>query len=140
MKLLLLGLTVFVTACGQLPGPSVPEQPGQNLQTARMALRDCSGSASQGGKNAVVGSYVGSIIIAGVIIGPLVVLANEDNIRVHGEYSSVDKCLAKRGFKRRNLTPEEVTLLNNSTAAQRQLLLNHLINGGTLDTYSIVRS
>ncbi len=140
MRSLLPGLAIFVTACGQLPGPSVPEQPGQNVQSARMALQECSGAAPQGGTNAVVGSYVGGVILGGLIVGPLIVYANEPNIRAHGEYSGVDNCLAKRGFKRRDLTQEEVTLLNNSSSQQRQLLLNHLINGGTLDTFGAVRS
>ena len=133
-KLPLLTL-IFLAACGNLPGPSVAMLPGQNLERANAAIRACSPVAERGGQNAVVGGYVSGVILGGIIVGPIIVANNEDNIRANGEASAVDRCLAKQGFKRRDLTEAEMAALNARGLEQRRQLLDHLINGGTLETF-----
>ena len=135
MKRAILGSLLVLAGCSDLPGPSVPAQNGATLDSARVALRACAPDGPQGGNNAVVGSYIGGVVLGGLIVGPLIVVANEDNIRSHGEANAVDRCLSERGFERRDLTEQEVRLLNASTPRQRLLLLDHLIAGGTLATF-----
>lgn len=131
----IMGMLVLA-ACGELPGPSVPMQAGQNLASARQAVSLCAPNAPSGGQSAVVGGYISGVLLGGIVIGPIIVASNEDNIRAHGEANSVDQCLANRGFQRRDLTPEEMHALNNSSSYQRELLLDHLIGGGTLQSFS----
>jgi hypothetical protein len=126
----------LLAACGDGPGPSVAMQPGMTLSSANAAIRECAPDAPAGGKGAVVGSYVAGVVLGGIVVGPLIVAGNEDNIRAQGEAGAVDRCLAKRGFQRRDLTPAEFGALNGRSPAERQRLLNHLITGGTLETYS----
>ncbi|MEX0320000.1 MAG: hypothetical protein AB3N21_18740 [Ruegeria sp.] len=137
MKKILLGALVLMTACGRLPGPSIPMQSGHNLHSARAAVQACSAHADRGGKSAVVGGYVSSIILAGVIVGPIVVASNQRSIRAHGEVDGVDRCLSKRGFERRDLTSNEVARLSNSTPEQRERILDHLVGGGNIDTFGL---
>ncbi|MES2816814.1 MAG: hypothetical protein V4720_18065, partial [Pseudomonadota bacterium] len=112
MSKLPLLLVLALAGCGSYPGPSVPMQSGKTIEQANAAIRACAPYAPQGGKNALVGNYVGSVLLAGIIIGPIVVASNEDPIRAQGEANAVDRCLAKEGFKRRDLTQEEVSALN----------------------------
>jgi len=127
---------LLLAACGDGPGPSVAMQPGMTLSTANAAIRACAPDAPAGGKRAVFGSYASGVILGGLIVGPLIVAGNEDLIRAQGEAAAVDTCLAKRGFQRRDLTPAEFNALNGRSPTERQRLLDHLIVGGTLDTYS----
>ena len=136
MRRLFLFGVCFLAACGNLPGPSVPSQPGQSLFAAREAVHACAPNAPQGGRNAVTGHYIGGVFLVGIIIGPAIVAANEGNIRAHGEAGAVDKCLAKRGFERRDLTEAEVRALNRSYGEQRIALLNHLVGGGSLESFA----
>ena len=85
MSKLPLLLVLALAGCGNYPGPSVPMQSGKTIEQANAAIRACAPYAPQGGKNALVGNYVGSILLAGVIIGPIVVASNEDPIRAQGE-------------------------------------------------------
>ena len=133
-KILLLGL-LTLTACADLPGPSVPTQAGQNLASARQAVDTCAPNAPRGGQNAVVGSYVGGVLLGGILIGPIIVASNESRIRANGEANAVDRCLNKLGFERRDLTAGEVRALNSRTRYQRHLLLDHLIGGGSLQSF-----
>ncbi|MDU9002383.1 hypothetical protein [Sedimentitalea todarodis] len=135
MKALLPALALCASACAPLPGPSVPQQTGHTLQSARAAVQVCSADAPKGGSSAVAGGYVGGVLLGGILLGPIIVAANEDEIRAHGEYSAVDRCLAERGFRRRDLTKAEIDFLNKATHDQRQRFLDHLINGGTLTTF-----
>lgn len=132
LPLALLGLA----ACSDMPGPSVPSQSGQTLGAARIALQQCGVVGPNGGDGAVFGSYVGGVVLGGIIVGPIVVAMNEDYIRAHGEAGAVDRCLAKKGFKRRDLTPEEVSALSSSSPSVRLALLNHLVGGGSLATFN----
>ena len=138
MKKLCLAVVLGLSACSGVPGPSVPEQPGESLASARAAVMACAADAPGGGTNAVVGSYVGGVLLGGVIIGPIVVYSAEDSIRASGEVTAVDRCLAKRGFQRRDLTEPEIRLLERSSPGQRRVILDHLIGGGTLETLPMV--
>ena len=135
MKKFVLPILLAPGACDVVPGPSVPAQSGQNLQSARQAVNACAPIAPQGGKDRVVASYVSSVIFGGVIVGPVGVAINEDNIRANGEADAVDRCLAKTGYKRRDLTPQEMRALNSRNYDERRALLDHLIGGGTLATF-----
>ncbi len=135
MKKLVIASCFFVAACGNGPGPSVPTQPGQNLQSARHAVSACARFAPRGGDDAVTSSYFSSVIFAGIIIGPIIVASNEGAIRADGEATAVDRCLSKQGFSRRNLSNAEMQALNSRDAYQRSRLLDHLIGGGTLESY-----
>lgn len=127
-------LTVMVlTGCAETPGPSVPSQPGKNLASAKVALASCQGVAQKGGRGAVTGSYVAGVLLGGVVVGPIIVASNQKNIRSNGEVRAVDRCLGEQGYVRRDLTAQEVQALNTSDAYQRELILDHLIGGGTLD-------
>jgi hypothetical protein len=134
MKKLSLLTLILLAACGDLPGPSVPMQQGQTLGRANAAIRACAPVAPRGGDNAVAGGYVGGVLLGGILLGPIIVANNEDAIRANGEASAVDRCLAKQGFMRRNLTDAEVAALKASGPERRRVILDHLINGGSLDT------
>lgn len=133
-KLLLLTLLILC-GCGGLPGPSVPMQQGKTLELANAAIRACAQFAPRGGQNAIVGGYVTGVLLGGVIVGPIIVASNAENIRAQGEATAVDRCLANSGFIRRDLTPAEVSALNSSGPEQRRRLLDHLVGGGTLETF-----
>lgn len=132
MKKLLLAAPVALAACAQTPGPSVPAQTGQNLQTARAAVAACVPAAERAGQNYVVGNYVGSVLWGGIVLGPVIIASNESTIRRTGEVNGVDRCLEKRGFQRRDLTAEEMRALNSASPGNRHFILDHLIGGGTL--------
>lgn len=134
MKTLPLLSLMFLTACASLPGPSVPMQQGQTLDRANAAIRACAPVAPRGGRNAVVGSYVTGVVLGGLVVGPILVASSESNIRANGEANAVDRCLAKQGFTRRDLTAAEMAALNSSGQSERRRILNHLVNGGTLET------
>ena len=136
MRKLSLLFVLPLAACAGLPGPSVPMQQGKTLQMANAAIQSCAPYAPKGGKNAVVGGYVTGVMLGGLIVGPAIVATNEDDIRARGEARAVDRCLAEQGFKRRDLTPVEMAALKSRDATQRQRLLTHLINGGTVESYS----
>ena len=136
MPKLPLFLLMCLAACGDRPGPSVPMQEGNSLETANAAIRACAPFAPKGGKDAVASNYVAGVFLAGVIIGPIVVASNEDTIRANGEANAVDRCLAKEGFTRRDLTQAEVSALNARGVSQRRVLLDHLVKGGTLETFA----
>jgi hypothetical protein len=133
-RLILAGALALTTGCA-MPGPSVPSRQGENLSAAREAVRNCDHVADEGGRSRVAGNYVGGVLLGGLILGPVVVAANEGTIRARGEAAAVDRCLAEQGFERRDLTPEEVGALRRSTPEGRRALLDHLVGGGTLDSF-----
>ncbi|WP_394197128.1 hypothetical protein [Litoreibacter albidus] len=134
MKKFLIPL-LFLSACADL-GPAVPSQAGMSLADARQAYYACLPNAPRAGQNAVVGSYVSGVLFGGVLLGPIAVAANEKQIRYNGEANGVDRCLSKRGFKRRVLTKQEVATINASSHTTRVRLLNHFVAGGTLANFS----
>ena len=90
----------------------------------------------EGGNAAVVGGYMMSILLTGVVIGTLITIPAEDGLRAQGEVDQVHRCLAERGFERRELTDGEVFWLDNSFGDERKRRLDHLVGGGTIETYS----
>lgn len=135
MKKTMIGAVLALSACGAPPGPSVPMQTGQNLESARAAVQACAPYAPKGGDDAVFGSYVGGVLLGGIVVGPIIVAANQDRIETNGEARAVDRCLAGKGFVRRDLTQAEVSALNRASASGRRALLDHLVGGGSLEGY-----
>lgn len=127
---------LVLTGCVGLPGPSVPFKPGMNLTAARSAVRSCEHFAPNGGTNALTGSYFAGALLGGLVLGPAIVASNHGNIRANGEANAVDKCLAEHGYIRRDLTPNEIRALDAAGRNRRGPLLDHLIGGGTLATFS----
>jgi hypothetical protein len=126
-----------LTACTDYAGPAVPFKQGQNLAAARAAVQTCSQYAPRGGNGSVVGSYAAGVVFGGIVLGPIVVASNQKQIRSNGEARAVDRCLAERGFVRRNLTPGEITALRRLNNEQRERFLDHLIGGGSLGSFSV---
>ncbi len=126
----------FLAGCAPVPVPSVPQQAGMSFQQARQDVKGCTAYAPKGGKDAVVGSYIAGVVLAGIVIGPVVIASQEEEIRAGGEQRAVDRCLEDMGYERRALTPAEIGVLKSSHGYDRQRLLNHLVAGGTLDTFS----
>ncbi|MCL6284522.1 hypothetical protein M3P21_13385 [Ruegeria sp. 2012CJ41-6] len=133
MKRIALAAVTLLSACSQLPGPSVPYQPGQNLDSARAAFQACAPTAPKSGQNTVVGSYAGGFVLAG-LIGVVAVAANEQDIRTRGEYNGIDRCLSRRGFERRELTATELQQLNVGSPEQRRVILDQLVGSGLQQT------
>ena len=106
------------------------------MAAAKAAVVNCAPHARKGGNTAVVGSYAAGVVLGGLILGPLVVYSDQDDIRDSGEASAVDRCLADLGYTRRNLTPKEIRVLNLTYGARRTVLLDHLVAGGSLEAYS----
>lgn len=127
----LVGVAILA-GCAGTPGPSVPFQQGHSIAAAKAAVISCSPRAKQGGNTAVVSSYVGGIVFAG-ILGPLIVYPVQDDIRDSGEASAVDRCLSDLGYERRVLTAEEVRVLNLTYGERRRVLLDHLVAGGSIE-------
>ncbi len=124
-----------LAACGPPPGPSVPYQPGKNLSAARTAVQSCVPAATKTGNGTIIGSYAASAVLGGVVVGPIIVATKHNKIRTNAEARGADKCLAKQGFVRRDLTVDEMRALNSHDQYVREALLDHLIGGGTLDTF-----
>ncbi len=135
MKKLLFGALLVLSACAANPGPSIPVKPGHDLAFARRAVQGCSANAEAGGTSAVVGGYATGVILVGVVLGPAIVGMNQDTIYENGKIDGVDRCLAKHGFERRDLTDGEVFWLGDSYGTERENRLSHLIGGGTVESY-----
>ncbi|WP_370311613.1 hypothetical protein [Sagittula sp.] len=127
--------SALLAACAaQTPGPSVPYQRGASLASARAAFQSCLGPAQQSGQNTMAGHYIGSVLWGGVVVGPIFVASNAPALRYNGEVSGMDRCMKKRGFTRRDLTPQEMQALEAADPVTRRAMLDHLVAGGTLDT------
>jgi hypothetical protein len=118
------------------PGPSVPLQRGASLHSARAAFDACLGPAHRSGDNTLAGHYIGSVLWGGLVVGPVIVASNSEALRYSGEVSGMDSCLARQGYTRRDLTPQEIAALNGADIATRHALLDHLIGGGTLQSFA----
>ncbi|WP_170763958.1 hypothetical protein [Ruegeria lacuscaerulensis] len=137
MKVVLLVAVLAVSACAVKPlNGSIPTQQGHTLASARNAVLDCTGEADEGGNSAVIGGYTTNVLLFGIILGPLVTVPMQDELRTQGEYDQVDRCLAERGFERRELTGNESAWLNNASKHERVRRLDHLVGGGTVESYS----
>ncbi|MDA7964794.1 hypothetical protein [Ruegeria sp.] len=125
-----------VSACTTKPlGQSVPTQSGHNMHSARAALGDCVAEAPEGRNAAVIGGYATNILLWGVIIGPAVTAPVQDQLAEQGEIDQVERCMSDRGFKRRTLTQGEQFWLQNAFGTERTRRLDHLVGGGTIETY-----
>ncbi len=133
-KLLILSVLALSACAVAADRPSIPSKPGESFLSAKNAVRACSFHAPQGGKDAVGLNYVGGLMING-LSGVVGTAMNEDRIRARGEVSAVDRCLRENGFDRRELSEAEEAALNRSGAAERTALLDHLVGGGTLETF-----
>lgn len=121
-----------VAGCAEAPGPSVPFQSGKTLDDAKAAFETCAPQGPVGARQNLTTSYWFSPLWGGIIIGPLTIAATAEQIRENGARNAVDKCLMDQGYSRRELTAEEVKLLNQSDAYGRELFLEHLVAGGSL--------
>lgn len=136
MKKLLLGAFLVASACTTKPlGMSVPTQAGHNLHSARVAVDSCSLEADEGGNSAVIGGYATNILLWGILIGPAITAPIQDELRTQGEIDQVDRCLQERGFERRELSAGESFWVRNAFGEERERRLDHLVSGGTIETY-----
>ncbi len=132
----LIGTCLFsIAGCAQPPGPSIPQNQNASLAEAKAALNTCSSYAQSGGNAAVAANYVAGAAFGGIVVGPLIVASNHQNIRKRGEAGAVDNCLERHGFTRRELSEAELHMLNKLGPYGREKFLDHLIGGGTLETY-----
>jgi hypothetical protein len=129
----LLAAAALIAGCSQTYGPSVPSQPGKSFFAARDAYQKCLPTARATGQNTMTSSYIMSVLLGGLVLGPVIVASNQDGIRYSGEAGGLDKCLADAGYVRRDLTPQEIKILNNSFGERRMLLLDQLVAGETID-------
>ncbi len=134
-KVICLGV-LAVSACTTKPlEMSVPTQAGHNLHSARVAVESCATEADIGGNAAVIGGYATNILIWGALIGPAITAPFDDRLRAQGELDQVDRCMTERGFERRDLTDGERFWINDAFGDERVRRLDHLVGGGTIETY-----
>lgn len=126
---------VSMTACGA-PGPSVPFAVGQNIDVARSAVDTCSVYGAGGANKRIQTMYITNMVLWGIIPGAIGTAVAEPRIRERGAASAVDNCLENRGFSRRNLTKDEVAVLDGADPTTRRKLLDHFVMGGQLETFS----
>lgn len=105
------------------------------MDLAQAAYDACTVPAQKAGQSNLSGHYVGGVLVGGLIVGPIVVASNAPTLRYNGEIDGMDRCLKKHGFVRRDLTPEEMRALQRADRTTRQMLLDHLVGGGTLNTF-----
>lgn len=136
MKKLLCLSVLALSACATKPlETSVPTQAGHNLHSARVAVQSCATEADIGGNAAVIGNYATAIILTSPLIGSIVGYNTQDAARAQGEIDQVDRCMTEQGFERRNLTDGEQFWLNDAHGDERVRRLDHLIGGGSIETY-----
>ncbi len=129
-------LVLSVAACGAPPGPSVPMGQGRSLAETRAAFETCKQGAEKAGHSVLTANFVGSVLWGGLVFGPFIIAGNQERIQQRGAANYVDRCLAKQGFTRRELTQPEVVALKQRDLYAREQLLTHLIDGGSLATYT----
>ncbi len=82
------------------------------LFDAKTAIRNCAPNAPQGATNVVVSSYIFSVVWGGILLGPIVINASEDQILKNGARRAIDRCFKDFGCDRRELTVGEHNILN----------------------------
>ena len=100
----------------------------------------CVTEADEGGNAAVIGNYAVAILLSSPLIGTIVGYNTQDAARAQGERDQVDRCMAERGFKRRNLNAGERFWLRDSVGEERERRLDPLVSGGTVETYGAPKS
>ena len=137
MKKIICLVVLALSACTTKPlETSVPTQAGHNLHSARVAVQSCASEADIGGDAAVIGGYATNILLWGIIIGPAVTAPFDDQLRRQGEIDQVDRCMTEHGFERRKLSQGEAFWLRNAFGEERVRRLDHLVGGGTIESYS----
>ncbi len=141
MKKIMCLSVLALSACTTKPlEMSVPTQAGHNLHSARVAVEACSTEADIGGNAAVIGSYPTFILMTSPLIGTAAAYSGRHDLRIRGEIDQVDRCLTERGFERRDLTNAERAWLRNASGDERVRRLDHLVAGGTMETYGAPNS
>ncbi len=138
MKKIICLAVLGVSACTTKPLElSVPTQAGHNLHSARVAVEYCASEADIGGNAAVIGAYPAFILMSSVLVGSVTAYTGRHELRRQGEIDQVDRCMTERGFERRNLTAGERFWLRDSVGEERVRRLDHLVSGGTIETYGV---
>jgi hypothetical protein len=106
------------------------------MEVARAAVDTCAVYAPRGGRNRVTTMYVTNIVLWGIVPGAVGTAIAEPGIRDRGEAAAVDRCLKDRGFSRRDLTSAEMNALDAADGSTRAKLLDHLVMGGQLETFT----
>ncbi|MCG7493610.1 hypothetical protein [Thalassobius sp. Cn5-15] len=122
-------IATLLAGCASTYPPSVPSQPGKSYFAAREAVRQCIPEARVSGSNAVTVNYVLGVLLGGVLLGPMIIAENEDQIRYAGEARGTDRCLEDADYSRRELTAEEVQILQQSYGEYRIFVLDQLVAG-----------
>ncbi|MCG7522156.1 hypothetical protein [Ruegeria sp. Ofav3-42] len=136
MKKIICISALALSACTTKPlEMSVPTQAGHNLHSAKVAVQSCAAEEDIGGNSAVIGGYATNILLWGVILGPLITAPFDEKLRSQGEIDQVHRCLTERGFERRELTDGEQFWLHHTSGEERVRRLDHLVGGGTMETY-----
>lgn len=141
MKKIVISTVLALSACAAKPiEMSVPTQKGHNLHSARVAVQNCATEADEGGDAAVIGSYPAFILMSTPLIGTAVAYSARHDLRAQGEIDQVDRCLSEHGFERRELDDGERFWLRDSFGEERVRRLDHLVGGGTIETYGVPAS
>ncbi len=125
----------LLAACAEVPGPSVPFQAGKTLEDAKAVFELCAPQGPRGASFNLAATYWLSPFWGGVIVGPITVAANAEQIRANGARLAVDKCFKDHGYTRRELSADEIKFLTQNDAYTRELFLDHLISGGGLAAF-----
>ncbi|GLP87763.1 hypothetical protein [Tritonibacter mobilis] len=131
----LLSASLLVGCAAVEPLPSVPTKTGSTVFEARQSLEFCAPQGPKGAKAAVTSSYIASMIFLGILPGAIIAASGEDHTRSQGALNAVDDCLEKQGFERRELTAKEAAAIKQRDRYAREMLLSHLVAGGTLADY-----
>jgi hypothetical protein len=107
------------------------------MHSARAALQNCIAETPEGRNAAVIGGYATNILLWGVILGPAMTAPFEDQLADQGAIDQVNRCMTESGFERRELTDGEQFWLNNAFGDERTRRLDHLVSGGTIDSYGV---
>ncbi len=138
MKKILCLAVLAVSACTTKPiEMSVPTQAGHNLHSARIAVQNCATEADIGGNAAVIGAYPTFILMSSILVGSVTAYVTRHDLRAQGEIDQVDRCMTEHGFERRELNGGERFWLRDSVGEERVRRLDHLVGGGTIETYGV---
>lgn len=140
MKRIICLVLLATSACTTKPlETSLPTQSGHTLQSARVALDYCVTEADEGGNAAVIGSYPAFILMSSPLVGSALAYSGRHELRAQGELDQVNRCMSEHGFERRILTTDERQWLRDATGDERLGRMNHLVGGGTIETYRTVK-
>lgn len=137
MKKIICLSALALSACATQPiKSSVPTQSGHNLHSARVAVQGCATEAHIGGNAAVIGAYPAFILMSSPLVGTTAAIAARHDLRRQGELDQMNRCMSELGFERRELTQGEQFWLQDSFGEERRHRLDHLVAGGSIETYA----